>query len=97
MEKKSAEGLPSDATPSSETEAFEEKRIAARRRFLSRGAAAGAVLTFLHERSVAGGTSKILVSSAATCTSLHGTAGKTVQVWDSVQKTTKVNRTECFK
>jgi len=74
----------------------EAKRVAARRRFLVRGAATGGILTILHQRSYAWGTTKIYVSSAATCTSLHGTAGNQVKMLDSITKQ-QVTRTECTK
>ena len=58
-------------TWASESEATDEGRVAARRRFLTRGAAASAILTFVHQRSYAT-TQTMYVSSMTTCTSLHG-------------------------
>jgi len=76
----------------------EAKRVAARRRFLVRGAATGGILTILHQRSYATGTGTklIYVSSAATCTSLHGKPGNNVKMLDSITKK-QVTRTECQK
>jgi hypothetical protein len=81
-----------------DTEYAEERRAAARRRFLRRGAASGAILTFFHQRSYAWQTKTILVSSQNTCMSLGGTPstnkdGK--KVMDSVTKNRSVTRYEC--
>ena len=84
-EKQTAESL-------GDTQALEEKRAAARRRFLS-GVPAGAVLTFLHRRANA---SVILVSSTATCNSLRGTPGTTVQAVDSITHL-RVTKVQCIR
>jgi len=74
----------------------ESKRQDARRRFL-KGAAAGSgavIVTFYHQRANA---KKIMTSSAAVCTSMHGTPGKTHQVKDVTKPPTasKVTAVEC--
>jgi hypothetical protein len=74
-------------TPAGEPSKAEVKRLAARRRFLKRGAAAGSgavVLTLYHTKGYAGGK-KVVLSSAMACMSLGGTPGKKpVKVQDSV-------------
>ena len=89
---------PGPTTSPTETESLEERRAAARRRFLKRGAASGAILTFFHQRTYAWQTKTILVSSQATCTSLHGTTpsgAKPQTVPDSLHKGKTVTRYQC--
>lgn len=75
------------ASPAGEPNQAEVKRLAARRRFLKRGAAAGSgavVLTLYHTKGYAGGK-KVVLSSTVACMSLGGTPStKTVKVQDSV-------------
>ena len=72
----------------------EDRRVAARRRFLRRGTAAGSgvlIYTIHHNRSFAG-TKKVIASSVAACESRGGTEAKLTKVVDSVtpvQKRTK--------
>jgi hypothetical protein len=94
-EKKIDTAAPPGETSPSDTESMIEKRAAARRRFLKRGAASGAILTFLHQRSYAWQTKTIYVSSATTCTSMHGTAGAATKMTDSVTGAKNVLRTPC--
>jgi hypothetical protein len=86
-----------EQTSASESEAVSEGRAAARRRFLTGSAAAGAILTFVHQRSYAT-TKTMFVSSTATCTSLHGALvydkkGNPVTQKDSL--TGKTQRYQC--
>ena len=82
------------APPASDEPATEERRLAARRRFLQRGAAAGSgvlIYTIHHNRSFAG-TKKVMVSSVAACTSLGGSEAKKTKVVDSVNPVQKVDK-----
>jgi hypothetical protein len=86
------------SAPQTEMESLEERRAAARRRFLRRGAASGAILTFFHQRTYAWQTKTILVSSKDTCISLHGTPPNGVKpksVMDSLHRGQTVTRYEC--
>jgi hypothetical protein len=75
-------------------EAAETKRLAARRRFLKKGALGSgvAVVTLYHTRGQAGST--MFVSSKAACDSLHGTLGQTKTIMSDYKT---VIRQECFK
>jgi hypothetical protein len=69
----------------------EDRRVAARRRFLRKGAAAGSgvlIYTIHHNRSFAG-TKKVFVSSVAACESRGGTEAKKTKVVDSVNPVPK--------
>jgi len=74
----------------------EDRRVAARRRFLRQGTAAGSgilIYTIHHNRSFAG-SKKVIVSSVAACESRGGTDAKKTKVVDSVNpviKQKKVN------
>lgn len=74
--------------PAEHTDATEEKRLAARRRFLQKSAAGSgvAVLTLYHTKGYAGrnGGKKMILSSAEACRSLTGSPGKTIKKQDSV-------------
>ena len=86
----------SEAAPPSETESVAQKRAAARRRFIKRGAASGAILTFFHQRSYAWQTKTIYVSSKDTCKSLGGPADPPKKsVADSMHKGKTVTRYQC--
>ena len=77
--------------------AAEDKRTAARRRFLIQTTAGSGILilTFHHQRAMAG-AKKIMTSSAATCASLQGTVKGTKQVRNVTNPTgPKVTATEC--
>jgi hypothetical protein len=74
----------------------EERRVAARRRFLRQGTAAGSgvlIYTIHHNRSFAG-TKKVIASSVAACESRGGTDAKKTKVVDSVNpvQKTKYNK-----
>jgi hypothetical protein len=84
-----------EAQPS-ETESAEQKRAAARRRFLKRGAASGTILTIFHQRSYALQTKTIYVSSKDTCKSLGGPQDPPQKsVADSMHKGKTVTRYQC--
>jgi hypothetical protein len=86
----------SEETPPSEAESMEQKRAAARRRFLKRGAASGAILTVFHQRSYAWQTKTIYVSSKETCKSLGGPQNPPQKsVADSMHKGKTVTRYQC--
>ena len=82
--------------PPEKPDAAEEQRVAARRRFLKRGSAAGsglAIYTIYHQRSFAGGTAKkVIVSSPAACASLGGSEAKKTKVVDSVNPVQKTDK-----
>jgi|ERR1041385_6477921 len=82
--------------PAERPDAAEEKRLEARRRFVSRGAAgSGAVvLTLYHSKGAVAKAKKVNLSSAEACQSLGGVPGKTVKVKDSVTGK-KVDKIEC--
>jgi|OpeIllAssembly_1097287.scaffolds.fasta_scaffold2574893_1 hypothetical protein len=92
---------PHSNTPPEAATGADAKRLAARRRFLARGTAAGsgfAIVTLYHQRAFAwrfGGRDKVLVSSPETCLSLGGKAkGTSSKVKDSVTGKS-VKRFEC--
>ena len=77
--------------PATAEGAAEDRRIAARRRFLRKGATAGSgvlIYTIHHNRSFAG-TKKVFVSSVAACESRGGTEAKHTKVVDSVNPVLK--------
>jgi len=72
----------------------EDRRTAARRRFLRQGAAAGSgivIYTIHHNRAFAG-TKKVLASSVAACESRGGTDAKKTKVVDSVNPVQKMKK-----
>src|SRR5512137_1298431 len=72
----------------------EERRVAARRRFLRQGTAAGSgvlIYTIHHNRSFAG-TKKVIASSVAACESRGGTDAKKTKVVDSVNPVQKLKK-----
>ena len=80
--------------PATAEGAAEDRRIAARRRFLRKGATAGSgvlIYTIHHNRSFAG-TKKVFVSSVAACESRGGTEAKKTKVVDSVAPVIKQKR-----
>jgi len=69
----------------------EDRRVAARRRFLRQSTAAGSgilIYTIPHTRSFAG-SKKVIVSSVAACESRGGTEAKKTKVVDSVNPVQK--------
>ena len=83
----------SQVTTEQELDAAEKRRIAARRRFLKGGSAAGSglvILTISHQRSFASGTAQeVYVSSVAACSSIGGSNAKLTTVVDSVNPVIK--------
>jgi len=74
----------------------EDRRVAARRRFLRQGTATGSgilIYTIHHNRSFAG-TKKVIASSVAACTSRGGTDAKKTKVVDSVHKVQKTDNNQ---
>lgn len=77
--------------PSAVDPAAQERRVAARRRFLRQGAAAGSgivIYTIHHNRAFAG-TKKVFVSSVAACESRGGSQAKKTKAVDSVNPVQK--------
>ena len=93
------DGLVTDPSAGVEKTA-EERRIAARRRFLCQGAAAGSgvlIYTIPHSRSFGKpkedhGSKKVLVSSPAACASVGGSEAKKKKVVDSVNPVAKIDK-----
>ena len=89
MTDKKKQDQASNASPPEKPDPAEAKRLAARRRFIKDGAAAGSgaiVLTLYHRKGYAGGgKKKVNLSSAEACLSIGGTPGKKpVKVKDSI-------------
>lgn len=88
MSDKDQQDRSAGAQPAEHPDAAEEKRLAARRRFLQKSAAGSgvAVLTLYHTNGYAGRDKgkKMILSSAEACMSLTGSPGKTVKKQDSV-------------
>ena len=73
------------------------KRLAARRRFLARGAVAGSgflIVTLYHQRGMAG-SKKIFTSTAEMCLSLGGTPGKSEMVPNPENPAQKMPAIQC--
>ena len=86
-------------TPASGQISIDAKRAAARRRFLTRGAAAGSgalIVTLYHQRANA---ATIMTSSPEVCLSMHGTVQGSRQVTkaNAPNAGTVVTATECLK
>ena len=98
-ENKQDEGI-EPGLPALSESAAEERRLAARRRFLRQGAAAGSgvlIYTIHHSRSFGkdpkdGGPKKVLVSSPAACASIGGSDAKKKKVVDSVNPVHKIDK-----